>query len=332
MQSTYRRLRLPVLFIMTIMGLGALIPMSVAHAQDAAVVASTQPVQIYAEDAVGHVICMTEMPTNLPNCSMYMGDPLTIAFNGNPDAACPIDEDPDGWKYQHVNYGVAVRRQDSSNRVTVPLRPTGLFYHVTLDGGVDVILRVHEDFPLTIAKASYLDKEYELTSISALEALRIQTSGDAPVSKPLPDFVTRTTLLDAESIEAYSSKDDARQRQLLDEVAGFTAELLEEYKSKQGQYPLTLCRLVKGDKTIISDMPRNPYDFPVCIGQSDTSNPPARGFIRYYAQTAADDPSAVVGYWIAIIADGDTTTPQVPLPAGMPMPFKAVKWLEHHPE
>lgn len=237
-----------------------------------------------------------------------------------------IDLAPGSWQ-------LALKPSGTTNCNPTPVEPVGDFFGVTFADGSAAVLRLPTGSARDIARAEarYKDRTYHFNPITEVEAARIQLEGlpwpELSNKPPVDILVSRA---DCTSLIAYT--DGEGQKEALVFAAEAVTGLLEAYRNVHGEYPEVLCELCTGDKRVIRAGPRNPYDYGKTVAKSVVSFPRPKGHVRYYPQEVGErDARKVVGYWLAVIADGEELNPSTPLPPGFEVPFRAIRWFESHP-
>jgi len=215
-----------------------------------------------------------------------------------------------------------------------PVEPVGDFFAAVFEDGATAILRLPAGFGEDIARAEarYKDHTYYFNPITEVEAARIQLEGlPWPELANMPPVDILVSRADCRSLVAYT--DGEGQKEALVFAAEAVTGLLEAYRGVHGEYPEVLCELSRGDKRVIRAGPRNPYDFGKTLAKSAVSFPRPKGHVRYYPQIEVGEGDArkVVGYWLAVVADGEELSPSTPLPPRFEVPFRAIRWFESHP-
>ena len=215
-----------------------------------------------------------------------------------------------------------------------PVEPVGDFFAVTFTDGSLAILRLPIGLGENVerAEARYRGQTYQFEPITEVEAARIQLNG-----APWPEFSNKPPVdilvsrADNRSLIAFT--DGEGQKEALIYAAEAVTGLLEVFHSRHGEYPESLCELCKGDRKIISTGPRNPYQYDKTLSKTPISYPRPRGAVKYFPQIDVDEEGGqkVVGYWLAVLADGQEVKPTESLPANFEIPSRVIRWFESHP-
>lgn len=242
----------------------------------------------------------------------------------------------DGIHLDGKNWQLVMKPANIETQCPFPFVPRGDFLSAVFDDGSWVVFR----FPkgrcdsLSLAYAKYKGKEYKLRKTSQLEVARVLTDGRKldkdfiPKYEPITD--TLVALADCKAIIAFHDNDG--QAQSLQYSTWVLTHMLENYRTSQLEYPAAPSQLYIGEKAIFSGLPLNPYEIDRNLCESILSQPRPGGYAQYIPEVIsnADGSEKVVGYWLAVIAEGEPVEPIKPLPEGKERPIRAVHWYEVH--
>ncbi|MEP0815325.1 MAG: hypothetical protein HRF49_11775 [bacterium] len=217
-----------------------------------------------------------------------------------------------------------------------PIVPRGDFLTANFDDGSKIAIRLPYGLADRIATATarYEGKDYALAGITQYEVAKFQLDGKQIErtfdENAVPMIDTWIAQADCKSVVAFH--ESRGQREALEQSAWVLSRILENYKNQRGSYPHTPCQMYTGDNATISNLPLNPFEIDRNLCESILSQPRPKGFVQYFPEivTNPDGSEKVVGYWIAVICDGDTKHPVKPLPEGKEEPIRAVLWFEKH--
>lgn len=242
----------------------------------------------------------------------------------------------DGIHLDGKNWQLVMKPAKIETQCPFPFVPRGDFLSAVFDDGSWVVFR----FPkgrcdsLSLSVARYKGKDYRLVSTSQLETARMFTSGQklalefAPGSGPQID--TLVAQADCQAIIAFH--DDDGQSESLIYSSSILTQMLNSYYKKYSAFPMTPSQLYIGEKAIFSGLPLNPYEIERNLCESILSQPRPGGYAQYIPEvvTNADGSEKVVGYWLAVISEGEPVEPVKPLHEGKERPIRAVHWYEVH--
>lgn len=229
---------------------------------------------------------------------------------------------------------LAVRAPGCSEACAFPLSPRGVFYCLTLPSGELCMLRLPSAVGAEHGSATLglRGHNYFMTPREPVAIARLMLSGGPPAGGSSDQRNVRNSFAWADCEALIAAVEERGQDEALTVCGEVVSQMLADYATRAGRYPVSLDELVSGPFAGIHDLPLNPYNAGVSLFKAPGEDSLGCGLV-YLAElegSPADAAVKVVGYWLGAACPDGLADPDLALPAGTP-PVQACAWWEAHP-